>query len=331
MPIVSTSEWDNFLENYPNTHILQTSAWGDLKAGSGWTVARIVNQGCGAQVLLRALPLGLHIAYLPKGPVGELESCSSLWKEIDTFCEKHQAVLIKVEPDSWRTPNKNETNLTPDGFRDSPHSIQPSRTIVVDLKGDENSILARMKQKTRYNIRLASKKGVVVRESANVELFHQLVIETSERDQFGVHTLEYYHSAYSLFHARGECKIFMAEYDGQPLAGIMAFQHGERAWYFYGASSNRHRELMPNYLLQWEAMRWARDQGCSEYDLWGVPDENQEALEDQFMTRSDGLWGVYRFKRGFGGEVRRSQGPWDKVYKPILYKVYEWRVSKIGE
>jgi lipid II:glycine glycyltransferase (peptidoglycan interpeptide bridge formation enzyme) len=251
--------------------------------------------------------------------------------EIDSFCQRHKSILLKVEPDSWCTPDKNEPNLPPNGFRNSRHSIQPSRTIVVDLKGDESSVLGRMKQKTRYNIRLASKKGVVVRESADIHLFHRLVVETSERDQFGVHNLEYYRRAYSLFQARGECEIFIAEYEGMPLAGIMVFLHGERAWYFYGASSNKHRDLMPNYKLQWEAMRWARGQGCSEYDLWGVPDEDLEDLEGQFMKRSDDLWGVYRFKRGFGGEVRRSQGPWDRVYNPILYKVYELRVSKLGD
>ncbi len=104
----------------------------------------------------------------------------------------------------------------------------------------------------------------------------------------------------------------------------MAFANGKRAWYFYGASANEHRERMPTYLLQWEAMRWARSLGCTLYDMWGVPDEDEETLEANFTTRSAGLWGVYRFKRGFGGRLTRAASPWDRVYNPFLYGFYRW-------
>ncbi len=179
-----------------------------------------------------------------------------------------------------------------------------------------------MKQKTRYNIRLAIKKGVTVHSSEDLQTFHRLMTMTGERDLFGVHSLDYYQRAYQLFRQKDNCVMLLAELDGLPLAGLMAFRHGERAWYFYGASSNEFRELMPAYLLQWEAMRWARGHGCSTYDLWGVPDEEEQVLEDHFLTRSGDLWGVYRFKRGFGGELRRSPGPWDRVYRTSLYELY---------
>jgi lipid II:glycine glycyltransferase (peptidoglycan interpeptide bridge formation enzyme) len=179
-----------------------------------------------------------------------------------------------------------------------------------------------MKQKTRYNVRLGLKRGVIVRPTAEIDAFYDLVRVTSERDQFGVHSLAYYQKCYDVFHPRGECELFLAEYEGQPLAGLMVFARGRRAWYFYGASSNEHRELMPTYLLQWDAMRWAKKHGCEEYDLWGVPDVDMDTLEANFTTRSDGLWGVYRFKRGFGGVLKRTSGPWDRVYKPALYKLY---------
>ena len=93
---------------------------------------------------------------------------------------------------------------------------------------------------------------------------------------------------------------------------------------FYGASSNEHRNLMPTYLLQWEAMKWAKDLGCNEYDLWGVPDESLEKLESQFLDRSDDLWSVYRFKRGFGGELRRSIRAFDRIYRPGMFQIYNW-------
>ncbi len=122
--------------------------------------------------------------------------------------------------------------------------------------------------------------------------------------------------------------ILTADFDGAPVAALMVFAFGERAWYFYGASSDRHREHMPTYLLQWEAMRWARQRGCLEYDLWGVPDADEAELENDFLQRSDGLWGVYRFKRGFGGSLRRSLGPWQRVYNPLLYLLYRWWVKR---
>ena len=134
--------------------------------------------------------------------------------------------------------------------------------------------------------------------------------------------------AYDLFHPHGMCELLIAEYQGTPLAGLMVFNRGLHAWYLYGASASDHRDRMPTYLLQWEAIRWARDRGCLEYDLWGVPDENEAALEANFTDRDDGLWGVYRFKRGFGGELRRNPGPWDRVYQPLLYKLYSYWAAR---
>jgi lipid II:glycine glycyltransferase (peptidoglycan interpeptide bridge formation enzyme) len=323
---------------------LQTTAWGDLKAAFGWEVVRLAIQGrvdAGAQVLFRRLPLGFTLAYIPKGPVGgdvgrqfprderhsseKIRPWEELWSEIDDLCRKRRSVFLKVEPDLLE--GEGGVTDSPHGFRLSPHDIQPPRTMVVDLRGDEDQLLARMKQKTRYNIRLARKKGVLVSSSTNIELFYQLIRLTGKRDEFGVHSLDYYHRVFNLFYPRGKCELLLAEYEGQPLAAIMVFAHGERAWYFFGASSSEHRNLMPTYLLQWEAMRWARACGCVEYDLWGVPDADEEILEEQFTGRSDGLWGVYRFKRGFGGRLRRAPGPWDRVYRPFLYNLYRWWVQ----
>jgi peptidoglycan pentaglycine glycine transferase (the first glycine) len=150
---------------------------------------------------------------------------------------------------------------------------------------------------------------------------------TGGRDGFGVHSLEYYRRAFELFHPAGACELLVAEFEGKPLAALMVFAHGRRAWYVYGASNDEERNRMPTYLLQWEAIRWAKARGCEEYDLWGVPDENEETLESNFESRNDGLWGVYRFKRGFGGEIRRAAQALDRVYNPLLYKLYLWRMA----
>lgn len=319
------AQWEAFLDRHPEAHLLQTAAWGELKAAFGWRVVRLIVGEAGAQVLFRPLPLGFSVAYIPKGPVGPRDAWEALWPQVDALCRRYRAVFLKVEPDLWEDADP-EGAVPPPGFRPSPHAIQPRRTLVVSLEGSEDEILARMKQKTRYNIRLAARKGVTVRPWDDLEAFHALMTETGARDGFGVHSLDYYRRAYELFRPRGEAELLVAEYEGEPLAALMVFARGRRAWYFYGASSDRHRNLMPTYLLQWEAMRWAKARGCTEYDLWGVPDADQDMLEAQFTERRDGLWGVYRFKRGFGGVLRRAP-VWDRVYIPLLYRLYLRRVG----
>lgn len=334
MPELTPAEWDDFLSHHPHAHLLQTSQWGQLKAAFGWQAARLVEGQTGAQILFRPLPLGQTFAYLPKGPVGPHNP--HFWQAVDELCRKKRAIFLKLEPDPQADPGPDPNPAgalpldgasPPPGFVPSPHPIQPPRTIIVDIRGTEDQILARMKQKTRYNIRLAIRKGVVVRPSGDLDTFAALMQETGQRDRFGVHSREYYQTAFDLFQPRGHCALLVAELDHQPLAAIMVFSRGQRAWYLYGASSNQYRNYMPTYLLQWEAMRWARGQGCHSYDLWGVPDEDAQTLENEFTRRSDGLWGVYRFKRGFGGQLHRAPGPWDRVYRPALYKLYRLRMA----
>lgn len=327
MAELSTEEWKQYIARHPEAHILQSAEWGELKAGFGWSVIRLASSDCGAQILFRRLPLGFSMAYLPKGPVGASGKWNELWREVDAHCRKHRAIMLIVEPDIWSRNGQGKDATLPPGFQPGLRSIQPPRTIVVDLTADETQILNRMKQKTRYNIRLAAKKGVRIQTSSDVSLFHQLLIETGQRDQFGIHSQKYYRVAYDLFHESGNCEIFLAEVNGEIVAGLMVFLFGRRAWYFYGASRQKFREFMPSYLLQWEAMRWAKSRGCQEYDLWGVPDFNEQVLEAEFKHRSDGLWGVYRFKRGFGGELRRAIGPWERVYHPLLHTFYRWWIG----
>ena len=327
MPVLKSSDWNSFLENHPNTHLLQTAEWGELKSNFGWWSTKVVVGETGAQVLMRKLPLGFTLAYIPKGPIGP--DWDKLWPEIDKLCLSSRAVFLKVEPDAGEGEEIDD-RMKSFGFRPSAHAIQPRRTISLDINGSEEDILAQMKQKTRYNIRLAGKKGVEVISSSDVEMFSQLMGVTGERDEFGTHSLEYYQRVYELFHPIDACELLIATYEGEPLAGLMVFAYGIRAWYFYGASNNLHRNKMPTYLLQWEAILWAKEKGCMEYDLWGVPDEDREILEEKFTKRSDGLWGVYRFKRGFGGDLKRNSGAWDKVYNPILYQGYKLMVKLRG-
>lgn len=322
---VTAQQWDEFLARYPNAHLLQASAWGDFKAEFGWRVERVIAGQAGAQILFRPLPLGFTLAYVPKGPVGK--DWSALWPVLHRVCRENRAILLKVEPDLGEPLAADAASVFP-GFCAGADPIQPRRSIVISLEGEEADWLARMKQKTRYNIRLAEKKGVTVRSTQGVDAFYDLMQVTGQRDGFGVHSREYFRRAYEIFSPLGMCELLVAEYEGRPLAALMVFARGQRAWYFYGASNDEERARMPAYLLQWEAMRWAKSRGCSEYDLWGVPDEDEDILEAGFETRHDGLWGVYRFKRGFGGTLVRSAGAWEYAYLPPIYPLYRWYMRR---
>ncbi|HKG54919.1 MAG TPA: peptidoglycan bridge formation glycyltransferase FemA/FemB family protein [Anaerolineales bacterium] len=318
MPEVSLSDWNQLLSTHPNAHLLQTGEWGELKAAFGWKPARIVSGSVGVQILFRKLPLSFTVGYAPKANFDQ-----SLWSEIDFVCKKNHAIFLKFEPDLWEGNEVNSNvRITNHKLRISLHNIQPPRTIIVDIKRNEEEILARMKQKTRYNIRLAEKKGVTVRAWDDIESFHRMMFLTGERDGFGIHSREYYQRAYELLHPKGMGELLLAEYEGKPLAALFVARNGNRAYYLYGASTDEERNRMPTYLLQWEAMKWAKAHGCKEYDLWGVPDEDEATLEADFEKRQAGLWGVYRFKRGFGGELKRARQAIDRVYNPLLYWVY---------
>jgi len=170
---------------------------------------------------------------------------------------------------------------------------------------------------------------VVVRYGSADDLpeFNRMMRITGQRDGFGIHAPEYYRTAFELFAPEQAC-LAIAEYEGKPLAGVMAFALGGRAAYFYGASSDEERSRMPNYSAQWAAIQWAKSRDCTSYDLWGIPDFPETDLEKNFTLRNDGLWGVYRFKRGFGGRVRRTVGTVDRVYNRRLHRLYRWWRSR---
>lgn len=327
MKIANHAEWDDFYAQFPQAHFLQSGAWGELKSRFGWRVKRVIHKNSGAQLLFRPLPFGYSVAYLAKGPLGDE---LAFYSEIDTYCRDERAVFLKIEPDHLEEDQQaNTPNLDP---LVTSKPVQPRRTVTVNLDGSEEEILGRMKQKTRYNIRLAEKKDVVVSPSSDIDAFHKMALVTAKRDAFGVHSLAYYRAFYELFYQDGRCELLTAYYNQQPLASLFVLAKGDRAYYLYGASSDLERNRMPAYLIQWEAMKWAKARGCRSYDLWGIPDLEEEELEASFLDKEshNGLWGVYRFKRGFGGEVQRSVGAWDRVYRPGLYKLYSLYVNRRG-
>jgi lipid II:glycine glycyltransferase (peptidoglycan interpeptide bridge formation enzyme) len=222
--------------------------------------------------------------------------------------------------------------------------LQPSRTIVLDLNGSEGDLLKAMKPKTRYNLRLAGRRGVEVRRArseSDLRAFYSLLAVTGQRDDFGIHTYPYYEHLWRIFGPEGSDSVLvlLAEHPDieerakGPIAGLLALRFGREAIYMYGASDNRGREHMPNYLLQWEAIRWARESGCTVYDFWGIPDAPSEDESDEAspINARSGLRGVYWFKKGFGGREIEYPGAYDYVYNPLLYRIWmKWRGSNLG-
>jgi peptidoglycan pentaglycine glycine transferase (the first glycine) len=331
------SEWDAFVDKHSRAHVLQLSGWGELKSAYGWGVERIALKNgdeiiAGAQVLLKKLPLRLGtMGYIPMGPLlTEDSQYPVLLKAVrDHLTRQHRAAFLKVEGGIYR---ENPPDFSRFGFIESPQTVQPPRTILIDIRGTEDDILKRMNQGTRRKIRQSIGGEVRYYEAsrADVAKFTAMMQTTGTRNEFGVHEPAYYEKAYDLFVPK-YAALILAEHEGDTLAGVFVFAVGKEAWYLYGASSNEKRNLMASYGVQWKAVQWARARGCETYDLWGIPDEDEATLEAQFQERSDGLWGVYGFKRGWGGEVVRSVGAWDKVYNPLVYKAYQLALKRRGD
>jgi lipid II:glycine glycyltransferase (peptidoglycan interpeptide bridge formation enzyme) len=327
--------WDAFVHTHPNGSLLQLHNWARLKNRFGWSSHRVwlKKDGrfvAGAQILYRSAALGIaKIGYIPHGPLvdwDDAEQVEVLLNQIDHSAYQRGVGLIKMEPLLWshHTPRwpdlRQQHNLSPDT-----DSIQPPRTLMIDIQSSDDDILAAMHQKTRYNIRLSARKEITVREGsrADIPVFNKLMQLTGQRDSFGTHAPEYYRDVYDLF-APDHLVLLLAEYDKRPLAAVMIAAVGKTAVYLYGASSNEERNRMPSYAVQWAAIQWAKQRGCTHYDLWGVPDADETTLEAGFQERSDGLWPVYRFKRGFGGQLWRTVGPVDRIYNQRVKSLYNW-------
>jgi peptidoglycan pentaglycine glycine transferase (the first glycine) len=234
--------------------------------------------------------------------------------DLETYGRKRRAIFVKVDPDVNLDQVVERLNVR--GWRYSDEQIQFRNTALLDLRPSEDELLAGMKSKTRYNVRLARRRGVVVREGtpSDIPLFYRMYAETGQRDDFAIRAYGYYEDAWGTFLRSGLAHMFLAEVDGEAIAGLILFRFGGRAWYMYGASTAQRRNLMPNYALQWEAIRWARLEHCTTYDLWGAPD----TLDEQ-----DRLWGVWRFKEGLGAQFAPHIGAYDYPTSRLLY----WAVA----
>jgi lipid II:glycine glycyltransferase (peptidoglycan interpeptide bridge formation enzyme) len=342
------NEWNRIISLLPGAHFLQTREWAAVKRAVGWEAQELIwhddegKTSGAAQVLTRSMRLlrygpRLGVGYVPRGPLINWNDRSQRATALDTLeahAHRQNLVFIKIDPEVEIGRGVDGTadqdgiapilmeELRQRGWRYSPEQIQFKNTMLIDLSGSEEDWLTRMKQKTRYNIRLAMKNGVTVRTAAlnDLPMLYNMYVETANRDGFIIRPQEYYLDVWTRFMQAGMAEGLVAEYEGTPLAGLIYFHLGARAWYVYGMSKNLQREKMPNYLLQWEAMRAAHAKGCLVYDLWGAPDT---------FEPGDPMFGVYRFKDGLGAEVVRTIGAWDYPVKPALYFIYHQVLPKL--
>jgi peptidoglycan pentaglycine glycine transferase (the first glycine) len=308
--------------------------------GSGWL--QTSEPTAAALVLTRTIRLAgfpLRVLYIPKGPLLNWEDWflrQGVLGDLVAFANQKQAILLKIDPDinlGIGFPGMGDpqdaplakailADLQQSGWHYSDEQIQFKNTVMIDLSPSEDELLAKMKQKTRYNLRLAERKGVVVRIGSieDLPLLYQMYAETSVRDGFVIRDAAYYQSLWEKFIRAGMAEALIAEVDGQAVAALILFTFASKAWYLYGMSCQLHREKMPNYLLQWKAIQRAKSKGCLSYDMWGAPDRFDE---------SDPMWGVYRFKEGLGGEIVRRIGAWDLPTRPTIYRLYTRTVPRI--
>ncbi len=302
---------------------LQSGFWGLLKSFFGWTPYTFCYRGTPLLVLVRTILPGISLAYIPHGPrVSDVYRNSVFLSRFGKELKRHlPSSVIYIRFDlPWGKYADSAVS-----FSFSPHlvksvvDIQPPDTVILSLTDAEEKILKRMKHKTRYNIRLAFKKGVVVSMGGKELLsdWYELYRETARRDRITIHSHDYYLKLFDLA-ASGqvdapEIVLFTATWEKELLAGIIVVLYRGRATYLYGASSNSRRNLMPNYALQWEAIKYAKKQGCETYDFFGIPPEDNS---------DHPMYGLYRFKTGFGGRIYRYPGCWDLPLKPVCYRLY---------
>lgn len=274
----------------------------------------------------------LKVMYVSKGPALDY-SDSNLLNEVITALEdrakQKNAIWLKIDPDvilATGLPDTEEDTSNPigtkiqqtlksQGWSFSESQVQFRNTVSIDLTQSEDDILMAMSGNTRRKVRTAEKKDVTIRSATldDLPILYDLYQVTGERDDFLIRPFDYYKRAWQKFMEADLAHALIAEYDGKPIAHVILFHFGQKCWYFYGASSNEERNRMPNYALQWEAMKWAKAQGYTIYDMWGAPDVFDE---------NDNMWGVYMFKQGFRGTVVRHIGAWDYAPSQLLYKGY---------
>lgn len=327
----SKNEYKKFLEGHEKCNFQQSLEWAEIKKPN-WQPEVILaedeqNNIIGSLcVLIRKIPIFGNLMYASRGPVCDVHDIAVIKQLTDgakELAKKYNAIGLRIEPDvesddkTFRDIVENLGYKIKDDAKDFKDQIQPRYVFRLDVKDKtEEEVMAGFHQKWRYNIRLAGRKGVVVKEGTREDLkdFHKIMEETGKRDDFIIRPLSYFEKMYDNLVPGGHMKLLMAYYEDKPISGVIPIMYGNKTWYLYGASSNQHRNLMPNYLLQWEMIKMSIAKHDAIYDFRGVSgvvDENHPQ------------YGLYRFKKGFGAKFTEFIGEIYIPFKPIKYQLYK--------
>ncbi len=330
-------EYKSFLQSHKKGHFMQSPEWAQLKSFWEHEIVSVEDdQGSikgTMSLLIRKIPfLPYTIMYSPRGPVCDPHDSATLQEllaQTKRLAQKYNSYVLKMDPDIEKSDVEFERIMISLGYRlkgglKPYEGIQPRFVFRLKVKGrTEEELLQSFHQKTRYNIRLALKKGVQIKPGSREDLgeFHRLLVDTGVRDKFIVRNQQYYEQVYDCLGPE-HVKIFMAYYEGQAIAGSIAIVYGNKCWYLYGASSNEHRNLMPNYLLQWEMIKLALSSGCDLYDFRGATGD---------LNEDSPLYGLYKFKKGFNGDFTEFVGMFDYVFNRPAYYLVENGITMVRE
>ncbi len=338
--------WDNLLHRLGG-HPLQAWAWGSLKERFGWQAHRLsVGDDAAAQLLIRPFR-GLAAAYVPRGPLlGDDEVASAaLVDALIRLARSQRAAFIRLEPDVLEDDAAATRRLAGalggHRFRAVQHTLQPRSSIRLDVARTDEELLAGFSKGHRADVRRAEREGVRVRAGrtdADADVLHQMMRASQQRKEFGIHTPAYYRTLWRLY--GDDAQLLLADHDGQPVAASLILAFAGHAVYLAAGATRAGLDVRASHLLQWHALRWARERGAQSYDLWGIPDARgrlalaAEGLPDderarlEQAARSDPLDGVYRFKKGWGGQVVRTVPALDRVFFAPAYWFWRWRRSE---
>ena len=323
-------KYKKFLESHERCNFQQSLEWGEVK--DSWIKEVILSEDEKGNirgslcVWIRKMPIFGNMMYVARGPVCDIHDkkvLEDIRKGADELAKKYNAFVLRMEPDveksdtEFRKIVENLGFKVKDDSKDFKDEIQPRFVFQLDLRGKtKDQIFSEFQSKTRYNVRLAGRKGVVIKEGTrdDLKVFHDIMVETGKRDNFLIRSLSYFEKMYDEL-APNHMKLLLAYHEDRAIAGIIPIMYGNKVWYLYGASSNTDRNLMPNYLLQWTMIQEAIDRGADMYDFRGVSgvvDENHPQ------------YGLYRFKKGFNARFVEFIGEVYIPYKPLKYKLYKF-------
>ncbi|WP_129626394.1 lipid II:glycine glycyltransferase FemX [Candidatus Oscillochloris fontis] len=336
--------WDAFVDTHPQGHLLQSSAWSLLKASAGWSARRVVvldHAGtllAGAQVLFR-YQYGLAVAYTPRGPLFSDDATANrlLLHGLTRLARRQRAIFVRLEPNlTTQHPLADaiHTWILLQGLHPE-RTIQPRSSVHVAINRPSETIFASFSKGHRADIRRAERNAVVVRigTERDIPAFYAIMQATGARANFGIHSEAYYRTAWQCLQPRSH--LLLAEIEGRVVAAHMVFADAQCGSYLYSGADEVGLKAGANHLLEWHAIQWAAHLGCHSYDMWGIPDAFGQALEADETTRtaleqsaqSDPLIGVYRFKKGFGGQIVRYLPAYDLLLIPPLYTLARQRIG----